>query len=392
MQAKLILQNGMSFVWESFGYEGNISGEIVFNTGMIGYPETLTDPSYKDQILVFTYPLIGNYGIPDIHVRDSFWIRKYFESDRVHLSAIIVSEYSKNYNHFEAKESLSDFLKREKVPALTGIDTRALTEIIRENGAMPAKIIFEGKEDTLEFSDPNERLLAYEVWTKEMIHYSSTLLDHTENHAPQKSSVLVHSDNSLPTDKAGFAKEPVKKTLLVVDMGIKNNMLRHFLSLWVDIIRVPGEYPFMDGSLEFDGIFLSNWPGDPAKYTPTIREIQKAIAANMKIFGICLGNQLLAIAWWAKTYKLPYGHRGQNQPVKDMRTGKCILTSQNHSFAIDESTLPKHIIPSMKNINDGTNEGIYFVDKEISSVQFHPESSPGPHDSSYLFVDFIRKL
>lgn len=362
MRASLLLQDGTTFIWDSFGYEGNTMGEVVFNTGMIGYTETLTDPSYKWQILVFTYPLIGNYGIPDFDVRDSFWIRSYFESDALHLSGLIVSEYSESYNHFEAKQSLGSFLKEHHIPAITGIDTRRLTEHIREHGAMPGKIILETIPDTLEFKDPNEELLAYAVGTKEVIRYSAT---------------ATHKKN---------------KTLIVVDMGVKNNMLRRFLSLGVDIVRVPGNYPFMDGSIEFDGIFVSNGPGDPARYTETIDEIRKALDAKVKIFGICLGNQLLALASGAKTYKLLYGHRGQNQPVKDLRTDKCILTSQNHSFAIDESTLPKHIIPWMKNINDGTNEGIYFADREASSVQFHPESSPWPHDSSYLFEDFVAKL
>jgi carbamoyl-phosphate synthase small subunit len=361
MKASLVLQDGTTFIGESFGYEVNTSAEVVFNTGMIGYPETLTDPSYKGQILVCTYPLIGNYWIPDFEIRDSFWVKKYFESDRIHLSWLVVSEYSENHNHFEASESLADFLKKEKIPAITGIDTRALTEYIREHGCIPGKIIIEWREDTETFSDPNERLLAYEVGTKEIISYKAT-----ENRK--------------------------NKTLLIIDMWVKNNMLRHFLSLGVDIIRAPGEYSFMDGSLTFDGIFLSNGPGDPAKYILTIWEIRKAIEANKKIFGICLGNQLLALAWWATTYKLPYWHRGQNQPVKDLETNKCILTSQNHSFAIDESTLPEYIIPWMKNINDGTNEWIRFTDKDIWSVQFHPESSPWPHDSTYLFRDFVERL
>ncbi|GAB0174594.1 MAG: glutamine-hydrolyzing carbamoyl-phosphate synthase small subunit [Candidatus Altimarinota bacterium] len=361
MKASLILKDGTTFRGESFGYEGNTSGEVVFNTGMIGYPETLTDPSYKGQILVTTYPLIGNYGIPDFEIRDSFGIKTHFESERIHLCGLIVSEYSENYNHFESNESLAHFLKRQKIPAISGIDTRALTEYIRENGCTPGKIIIEGKDDTEDFIDPNERLLAYEVATKEVTTYKA--LENRKN-----------------------------KNLLIVDMGVKNNMLRHFLKLGVDIIRVPGNYPFMDGSIDFDAIFLSNGPGDPAKYRETIEETQKAIRADKKIFGICLGNQLLALAGGGKTYKLPYGHRGQNQPIKDLETGKCILTSQNHSFAIDESTLPANIIPWMKNINDGTNEGIRFKDKTISSVQFHPESSPGPHDSTYLFHDFIEKI
>lgn len=360
MKATLILENGMQFVGESFGYESNVVGEVVFNTGMIGYPETLSDPSYRWQILIATYPIIGNYGVPDFDIRDSFGIKSYYESDSLQITALIVSEYSEDYHHFEATVSLGELLKQQKIPAIHGIDTRALTLLIREHGCMAGKIVFENQVDTLEFIDPNERPLAYEVSTKEIIRY------HAEN--------------------------PIGKTLLVVDMWVKNNMLRHFLALGVDIIRVPGEYPFMELEWEFDGVFLSNGPGDPTKYEPTIAEVRKAIEKDKKIFGICLGNQLLALASGARTYKLPYWHRGQNQPVKDLRTGKCILTSQNHSFAIDESTLPSYIKPSMKNINDGTNEWIYFEGKEISSVQFHPESSPGPHDSTYLFEDFIRKL
>lgn len=361
MKASLILKDGTTFTGEGFGYEGNTSWEVVFNTGMIWYPETLTDPSYKGQILITTYPLIGNYWIPDFEIRDFFWIKQFFESESIHLSWLIVSEYSKNHNHFEWKESLRSFLKREKIPAITDIDTRALTEYIREHGCIPGKIIVDWIQDEEDFNDPNERLLAYEVGTKEIITYKTT-------------------------------EKRKNKNILVVDMWVKNNMLRQFLSLGVDITRVPWDYPFMDGSVDFDGIFLSNGPGDPAKYTKTIQQVQKAIGANKKIFGICLGNQLLAIAGWAKTYKLPYGHRGQNQPVKDLETGKCILTSQNHSFAIDESTLPPNITPWMRNINDGTNEWIRFLDKNIWSVQFHPESSPWPHDSTYLFHDFVKKL
>lgn len=362
MRASLILKTWEIFHGESFWYETDTAGEVVFNTGMVWYPETLTDPSYRGQILVFTYPLIGNYGIPDFQIMDSFFIRKYFESDGVHVAGMIVSEYSPEFHHHEAVQSLGEFLKEHHIPAITGIDTRALTECIREHGATPAKIVFDPNTHSLTFDDPNDRLLAYEVGTKSIVRYEAD---------PRKK---------------------IHKTLLVIDMGVKNNMLRHFLSLWVDIVRVPWDFHFMDGSISFDGIFVSNGPWDPAKYIPTIEELQKAIQDDIKIFGICLGNQLLALAGGAKTYKLPYWHRGQNQPVKDLQTGKCILTSQNHSFAIDESTLSTNIEPWMKNINDGTNEGIRFWDKPISSVQFHPESSPWPHDSSYLFRDFVEKL
>lgn len=357
MKAKLILQSWEIFTGISFWYEANTSGETVFNTGMVGYPETLTDPSYSGQILICTYPLLGNYGVPDFEKKDENGIKKYFESDKVHIRALIVSEYTENYNHFEAQSSLGEFLKSQKIPALTGIDTRALTQILREKGCILGKIIFEGKQDTLTFEDPNLSLLSYEVCTKEIQVYGSG-----------------------------------KKKICLVDMGVKNNMIRNFLKHDTTVIRVPGDYPFMDGSIEFDGLFISNGPWDPKMYTKTIKEVQKVIQRNVKIFWICLGNQILGLAMGAKTYKLSYGHRGQNQPVKDLLTGKCILTSQNHSFAIDESSLPKNLKVWMKNINDGTNEGIYCSNKPMRSVQFHPESSPGPNDSMYLFEDFISSL
>jgi carbamoyl-phosphate synthase small subunit len=357
MKAKLILQTGEVFEGESFGYEANTNGETVFNTWMVGYPETLTDPSYKWQILVCTYPLQGNYGVPNFEEKDSFGIRKYFESNQIHISALIVSEYSQNYHHCDAQISFGAFLKSQKIPAITWIDTRLLTQIIREKGCILGKIIMEGQKDTLKFEDPNKRYLSYEVGTKKVEQYGTW-----------------------------------KKKICLVDMGVKHNMLRNFLKHDVTIIRVPWDHPFMDGSIDFDGLFISNGPWDPALYTKTISELKKALDADKHIFGICLWNQLLWLAMGAKTYKLKYGHRWQNQPVKDLKTGKCILTSQNHSFAINEKTLPKNVIPWMRNINDGTNEGIYVKGKNAWSVQFHPESSPGPNDSTYLFEDFIKSL
>jgi carbamoyl-phosphate synthase small subunit len=357
MKAKLILITGEIFEGESFGYEGNINGEIVFNTGMMWYPETLTDPSYSGQILVSTFPLIGNYWIPDIEEKDEYGIQKYFESEKVHISWLIVSEYSNNYNHFQAKTSLWEFLKYQKIPAITWIDTRALTHLIRERGCILWKIIIERNADTLGFEDPNTRLLAYEVGTKTIQTYGNG-----------------------------------KKRVCIVDMGIKNNMLRNFLKHDITIIRVPGDSAFMDGNLDFDALFISNGPWDPSLYTTTIEQIKKAIGEKIPCFWICLWNQLLALASGASTYKLPYWHRGQNQPVKDLETGKCILTSQNHSYAINESTLPNNTKVWMKNINDGTNEGIIFEDAPIRSVQFHPESSPGPNDSQYLFENFIKSI
>ncbi len=357
MQAKLILENGKTLIGTSFWYQWHTTWETVFNTGMIWYPETLTDPSYKSQILVCTYPLLWNYGVPDFKKEDIFWLKKHFESDNVHIAALIVSEYSENFNHHEWESSLSQFLIENKIPAITGVDTRYLTQMIRDNGCILGKIEIGSEKNTLPFHDPNIDLLSYEVGTQKKMIYGNG-----------------------------------KKRICLIDMWVKNNIIRNLLQHDTTIIRVPWDYPFMDEINEFDGIFISNGPGDPALYTQTISEIKKALRKNIPIFGICLGNQLLALAAWAKTYKLPYGHRGQNQPVRDLKTGKCIVTSQNHSFAIDESTLPSTIKPWFQNINDETNEWILFTKKNASSVQFHPESSPGPQDSTYLFKQFISSL
>jgi len=357
MKAALILSDGTIFEWISFWYEMNTTGEVVFNTWMVWYPETLTDPSYKWQILTLTYPLIWNYGIPDFSEEDIFWLKKHFESDRIHLSAIIVSEYSENYNHFEASQSLWDFLKSQKIPAITGIDTRALTKKLREHGVMLGKIIIWDEKINIHFEDPNIRCLCWEVSRKEI---------------------------------EVFWKG--KKKVCLVDMWVKNNIIRNLLNYDTTVTVVPHNYPFMDGSIEFDWLFISNWPWDPEKNIEAIHEIKKAIKKNKNIFWICLGNQLLALASWAETYKLKYGHRWQNQPCKDLETGKCIITSQNHGYAINNSTLPKEIKPWFKNINDDTNEGIRFVNKNIRSVQFHPESDPGPNDSQYLFKNFVESL
>ena len=357
MIAKLILEDGEVLTGTSFWAETNITGEVVFNTGMVWYPETLTDPSYKSQILTCTYPLLGNYGIPDFSKVDKYGIKQHFESDKIHISALIVSEYSENYNHHEWHTSLSEFLKSQGIPAITGIDTRYLTQKIRDNWCMLWKIEIGTQKNTQKFIDPNKQMLSLEVCTKEKKIYGTG-----------------------------------KKRICLVDMWVKNNILRNLLKFDTTVIRVPGDYEFMKEASEFDGIFISNGPGDPALYTQTIDQIKKALRKNIPIFGICLGNQLLAHAVWAKTYKMKYGHRGQNQPCKDLQTGKCIITSQNHWFAIDESTLPRNVKPWFTNINDKTNEWIYFTKKNARSVQFHPESSPGPNDSQYLFEQFISSL
>ena len=357
MIAKLILEDGEILTGESFGAETNITWEVVFNTGMVWYPETLTDPSYKSQILTCTYPLLWNYGIPDFSKTDKHGIKKYFESDKIHISALIVSEYSENYNHHEGKTSLSEFLKSQGIPGITWIDTRYLTQKIRDNGCMLGKIEIGNDKNTQKLKDPNKQLLSYEICIGQKTVYGKW-----------------------------------KKKICLVDMWVKNNIIRNLLKFDTTIVRVPGDYEFMKEIDQYDWVFISNGPGDPALYTKTIDQIKKALRKNVPIFGICLWNQLLAHALWAKTYKMKYGHRGQNQPCKDLKTGKCIITSQNHGFAIDEKTLPRTVKPWFTNINDKTNEWIYHTRKNARSVQFHPESSPWPNDSQYLFKVFIDSL
>ena len=356
MQAKLILENGEIITGTSFGYELNTTWEVVFNTGMTWYPETLTDPSYKSQILVCTYPLVWNYWIPNFDTKDSHGLRKFFESDNVHIAALIVSEYSENYNHHEWESSLSDFLKKHKIPAISWVDTRYLTWKLRDNGCMLWKIEITGK-NTLPFHDPNTDLLSYEVCTQEIETYGNG-----------------------------------KKRICLVDMWVKNNILRNLLEYDTTVIRVPGNTKFSADIDSYDGVFISNGPGDPALYSSTVEEIKKVLKTDTPIFGICLWNQLLALAAGAKTYKLPFGHRWQNQPARNTENWNCIITSQNHSFAIDEASLPKNIKPWFTNVNDETNEGIYFTNKNARSVQFHPESSPWPNDANILFKEFIDSL
>jgi len=367
MKATLILENWEIFEWTSFWYEDNIEWEVVFNTWMIWYSETLTDPSYKEQILTFTFPLIWNYGIPDFKLVDFFWLKKYFESDKIHLNAIIVSEYSQNFNHWEAEKSLWEFLKENKKVWISWIDTRKLTKILREEWTMIWKII---------------------IWKNNVGN---------ENiHSLQKKEKQKYFEETNFSKKVS-CKEVIKywngkKKICLVDMGVKNNIIRNLLEEDTTIIRVPHDYPFMDQSIEFDWLFISNWPWNPKNCVETINELKKAINYNKNIFWICLWNQLIALASWAKTYKLKYWHRGQNQPCHDLETKKCIITSQNHSYAIDNSTLNDDIKVWFENINDQTNEWIKFKNKNISSVQFHPESCPWPSDSKYLFKEFIESL
>jgi len=353
-KGKLVLMDGTTFEGQIFGAEVPSAGEVVFSTGMVGYPESLTDPSFEGQILTLTYPLIGNYGVPN-EKKDSFGISELFESDRVHIKGLVVSEYSENYSHWHAGKSLGDFLKAAGITGITGIDTRALTKKLRDKGCMLGKIVVEDKQT--EYYDPNK-----------------------ENIIPQV------SPKKVKTYKKG------NKKLIMIDCGVKNNTIRHFLNRNVTVIRVPWDYDFIEAGEKFDGVFVSNGPGDPALLTETVKIIKKCFDKKVPVFGICLGNQLMGIAAGAKTYKLKYGHRAQNQPCINQETGLCYMTSQNHGFAIDRKTLPKEWDVWFEHANDRTVEGIKHRHLPFMAVQFHPEACPGPVDTENLFDEFIKLL
>ena len=345
---KLVLEDGKTFQGYSFGFKRSVSGEVVFNTAMTGYPESLTDPSYKGQILALTYPIIGNYGVPGNLTEDSMY--KFFESYALHISGLIISDYTDDYSHWNANKSLGTWLQECKIPGIFGIDTRELTKILREEGTMLGKIIY-GNQD-VDFYDPNQDNLVEQVSIRE---------------------------------KKVFGKG--KYRILLIDCGVKYNIIRNLLQRDTTVILVPWDYDIT--TEEYDGLFISNGPGDPKQCTATIDNLRKALQKNIPVYGICLGNQLLALAAGANTYKLKYGHRSHNQPVLLKGTNKAYITSQNHGYAIDNATLPADWEPLFLNLNDQTNEGMRHKNKPFFSTQFHPEASSGPKDTEFLFDQFI---
>ena len=351
LSSRLVLEDGTEFKGKPFGYASSIAGEVVFNTGMVGYPEALTDPSYSGQILTLTYPLIGNYGIPaERRVKN---LDTAFESDRVQIAGLIVSEFPADHHHWSATRSLNQWLFEQRVPALAGIDTRCLTKLLRDHGSMLGKILL--GEDELSFRNPNEENLVARVSVPEPIVYAGG-----------------------------------KKRVVVVDGGCKHSILRSLMARGATVIRVPWDYDFLDE--KFDGILISNGPGNPKMCSRTIDHIERAMSLGKPIFGLCLGHQLLALAAGADTYKLKFGHRGQNQPCSAVGTKRCYITSQNHGYAVNGDKLPQGWEPWFANSNDGSNEGIRHRSRPFMSVQFHPEAAPGPVDTNFLFDQFVDLL
>lgn len=388
-KGKLVLEDGSIFEGFSFGAEKDVSGEVVFNTGMVGYPESFTDPSYKGQILVLTYPIIGNYGVPSANSRISIAISNsdvskiidFFESESIKITALVVDYYSEEYSHYTAARSLGLWLESEGVPALYGIDTRALTKKLREKGVMLGKMLFcrdasggalggaSGGAETKgqKIDDPNDRNLAAEVSCSKIIVYNAN-----------------NSNNRV-------------KKVLLYDCGVKYNIIRSLLKRGVSVIRVPWNFnpaksDDLQSDLHYDGVLVSNGPGDPKSCVATIDAVKWHLSKDKPLFGICLGNQILALAAGGDTYKLKYGHRSQNQPCIEAETKRCYITSQNHGYAVNMKTLSLHWREFFANANDGTNEGMMHTSKPFFSVQFHPEATPGPVDTGFLFDKFVKMM
>ncbi len=350
----LHLEDGEVIEGLGFGYDGASEGEVVFSTGMTGYPQSLTDPSFAGQILVFTYPLIGNYGIPKPQYQDIHLMAN-LESERIWTKGVVVSSRIDTPSHFQMHASMSDWLTEHKVPGIAHVDTRALTQKIREKGCMRGVIT---REKTYTFGAPKVEHPVSEVSCTDVLH-----------HMP---------------------KNPSGKKILVIDCGVKHGILRALLAEGYELIRIPWNENPSTYLNQVDGVFCSNGPGDPKDCAITVDHIKTVIQSGVPFIGVCLGHQLVALATGADTYKLPYGHRGLNQPVMDMLTQKAYVTSQNHGYAVKKETLPKGYTEWFVNLNDGTNEGLCNPDSRIWSTQFHPEGNPGPFDTKWIFSLFKK--
>ena len=360
----LVLADGMLFPGHGFGAVAETAGEVVFTTGMVGYPESLTDPSYRGQILVFTYPLIGNYGVPSTVARDG--ISTHFESGVIQVRGLVVARYCAEPSHHDSTRTLGDWLAEEGIPGIEGIDSRALTQHLRHDGVLNGHIV-------RATSAEEARARAHTAAAYDM----TGLL--AEVSVPRPRVYRPAAGQSGPT-------------VAVLDCGVKNNILRALLARGAGVVRVPWDMDPAECGEPIDGVLISNGPGDPQDAGPTVAAVRRVMARETPTFGICFGNQILALAAGANTYKLKWGHRGQNQPCLDLDSGRCYITSQNHGYTVDEATLPDGWEPWFRNANDKTNEGIRHRDKPFGAVQFHPEAHPGPEDMGFLIDDWLASL
>ena len=341
-KAALVLEDGTRYAGRQLGCPKSVCGEVVFNTGMVGYTEALTDPSYSGQIMVLTYPLVGNYGVPPA-----------FESGKIQAAGLVVAELALEYSHAAALMSLPQWLREQSIPCLAGVDTRALTKRLRSRGCMLGKIVLDGEDVALD--DPNRRNLVADASSKDKVIYQGP-----------------------------------GKTVVVVDCGAKGSIIERLRARGLTVIRVPWDYDFL--AEDFDAVVVSNGPGDPGMCGDTVRNIGRAMKLGRPMMGICLGHQLMALAAGASTYKLKFGHRGHNQPCVEHGTGRCFITSQNHGYAVDAASLPAGWEPWFTNANDGSNEGMRHRRQPFMSVQFHPEAAPGPVDCEPLFDQFLAMI
>lgn len=359
MDGYLVLEDRTIFRGQFFGSPQEVAGEVVFTTGMVGYPQALTDPSFKGQILVFTYPLIGNYGVPSSG----------FESEKIQVEGVVVTYQSTSKSHWQGKLSFADWLKKNKVPGLAGVDTRSLTQKLRQKGMMLGRISkIKSRAAGKAFGDARQ----------------ISNVKCQEFYDPNKENLVAKVSCFKPiTHRVG------RKKILLIDCGVKASIIKSLLQLKTTVIQVPWDFDPFKNRVKFDAVVVSNGPGNPKKVKKTIKIVRKILSRDIPFLGICLGNQILALAAGGGTYKLKYGHRSQNQPCLLVGTQKAFITSQNHGFAVKASSLPGEWKEWFVNLNDGTNEGIIHQSKPFASVQFHPEASPGPGDTRFTFEKFL---